>query len=147
MTIWIDADGCPTAIREIAVRASRRTGIPLVLVANSDLPNPQAPQARTVRVGAGADVADSYIADNLEAGDLVVTADLPLAAQVVDNGATALCPRGEPYTAETIRQKLSMRDCMDQMRGAGLAGGGPAPQSNRDKQAFANALDTWLARQ
>ncbi len=147
MTIWIDADGCPAAIREITVRASRRTEIPLVLVANSDLPEPKAPQARNVRVGAGADVADGYIAAHMAPGDLVVTADLPLAAQVVDNGGTALSPRGETYTTENIRQQLSMRDFMDQMRGAGLAGGGPSPQSNREKQAFANALDRWLAGQ
>lgn len=147
MTIWIDADGCPNAIREIALRASRRTGVPVVLVANRDLPEPKAPQASTVRVDAGADVADNYIAGQMGAGDLVVTADLPLAAQVVENGGTALSPRGEPYTAESVRQQLSMRDFMDQMRGAGLAGGGPSPQSNRDRQAFANALDRWLAQQ
>jgi len=146
MTIWIDADACPAAIREIALRASRRTGIPVILVANRDQPEPKAPQASTVRVAPGADVADNYIAQHLESGDLVVTADLPLAADVVDKGGTALSPRGEHYTAESVRQQLSMRDFMDQMRGAGLAGGGPAPQHNRDRQAFANALDRWLAQ-
>ncbi|MFA9462154.1 YaiI/YqxD family protein [Thiohalorhabdus methylotrophus] len=147
MTIWIDADGCPNAIREITLRASRRTETPVVLVANRDLPEPKAPRASTVRVSAGADVADNYIAQNMASGDLVVTADLPLAAEVVENGGTALSPRGEHYTAESVRQQLSMRDFMEQMRGAGLAGGGPSPQSDRDRQAFANALDRWLARQ
>ncbi|MFP4615345.1 MAG: YaiI/YqxD family protein [Thiohalospira sp.] len=147
MTIWIDADGCPNDIRQIVLRASKRTETPVVLVANRELPEPKAPQASTVRVGAGADVADNYIAQHMARGDLVVTADLPLAAEVVENGGTALSPRGETFTAESVRQKLSMRDFMEQMRGAGLAGGGPAPQSNRDRQAFANALDRWLAQQ
>ncbi len=144
MTIWVDADGCPNAVREIVLKASRRTGTGVVLVANRDLPPPKAPNASVVRVPAGADAADHYIAENLETGDLVVTADLPLAAEVVERGAKALSPRGEEYTAESVRQKLSMRDFMEEMRGAGLAGGGPSPESHRDRQAFANALDRWL---
>ncbi len=146
MTIWVDADGCPSAVRQIVLKACRRTGTAVVLVANRDLPPPRAAGASVVRVEAGADAADHYIAENLEAGDLVVTADLPLAAEVVERGAKALSPRGEEYTAESVQQKLSMRDFMEAMRGAGLAGGGPAPESHRNRQAFANALDRWLAQ-
>jgi len=147
LTIWVDADACPAAVREIVLKASRRTGMPVVLVANRDMPEPKAANASFVRVSAGADVADHYIADHLDPADLVVTADVPLAAQVVERGGLAISPRGEEYTAESVRQQLSMRDFMESMRGAGLAGGGPAPESNRDRQAFANALDRWLARQ
>jgi hypothetical protein len=147
VTIWVDADACPQAVREIVLKASRRTGMPVVLVANRDMPEPKAANASFVRVSAGADVADHYIADNLDPADLVVTADVPLAAQVVERGGLAISPRGEEYTAESVRQQLSMRDFMEGMRGAGLAGGGPRPESNRDRQAFANALDRWLARQ
>jgi hypothetical protein len=146
VTIWVDADGCPNSVREVVLRACKRTGVATVFVANRDLPVPKAPNASTVRVAAGADVADHYIAENLDPTDLVITQDIPLAAEVVDKGAVALSPRGEEYTAESVRQKLSMRDFMEQMRGAGLAGGGPAAESGRDKQAFANALDRWLAR-
>lgn len=146
MTIWVDADGCPNSVRQIVLKACRRTGTAVVLVANRDLPSPKAAGARVVRVEAGTDAADHYIAENLEAGDLVVTADLPLAAEVVECGAKALSPRGDEYTAESVRQKLSMRDFMEAMRGAGLAEGGPTPESHRDRQAFANALDRWLAQ-
>ena len=146
MTIWVDADGCPNSVREVVLRASKRTGMPTVFVANRPLPEPKAPNASAVHVPQGADVADYYIAENLDPADLVITQDIPLAAEVVEKGAMALSPRGEEYTPESVREKLSMRDFMEQMRGAGLAGGGPSAESGRDKQAFANALDRWLAR-
>jgi hypothetical protein len=147
VTIWIDADACPAAIRDIVLRASRRTGVPVVLVANKDIPSVrQVPGVSLVQVGMGADVADQHIADNMAPEDLVITADLPLAAQVVEKGGRALSPQGTEYTAENVRQQLSMRDFMESMRGAGLASGGPSPQSGRDRQRFGNALDRLLTR-
>jgi hypothetical protein len=147
LTIWIDADACPAAIRDIVLRASRRTGIPVVLVANKDIPSVrQVPGVTLIQVGMGADVADQHIADNMASEDLVITADLPLAAQVVENGGTALSHQGTEYTIENVRQQLSMRDFMESMRGAGLASGGPPPQSGKDRQRFANALDRLLTQ-
>lgn len=146
MRIWVDADACPTVIREIVFRAVRRTGIPVTLVANKPVRVPRSPLFRSVQVPQGFDVADSLIGHEVEAGDLVVTADIPLAAQVIEQGATALGPRGDLYTPENIRERLSMRDFMEELRGSGIQTGGPAPMGARDRHAFAAALDRLLAR-
>lgn len=146
MNIWVDADACPVVVREILFRAAVRTGVQLTLVANQPLRVPRAPNVSTRQVPGGFDVADEEILRLVESGDLVVTADLPLAAVAIDKGAQALCFRGELMTAENIRARLNMRDFMDTMRASGVeTGGGPAAYGQRDKQAFANALDRILA--
>lgn len=144
--IWVDADACPGPVRDILVRAADRARVHVTFVANQWIRLPSSPFLRAVQVEQGPDVADGEIARQLRPGDLVVTQDIPLAARAVECGATALNPRGEPYTAETIAERLSMRNFMDELRGAGLATGGPAPFHARDRQAFAGALDRWLAR-
>ena len=144
--IWVDADACPNTVKQILFRAAARTGVEIALVANQYLPTPAAANVRAVQVEGGFDVADQYIAARAAAGDLVITADIPLAAEVMANGAAALNPRGELYTRDTIRQRLNMRDFMDTMRSSGIQSGGPPPAGDRDKAAFANALDRWLAR-
>lgn len=146
MQIWVDADACPGVIKEILYRAAQRTGLPVVLVANQWLKTPPYPNIRSVQVPKGFDVADNYIADKAEAGDLVVTADIPLAAAAIDKGALALNPRGELYSRENIRQALDMRNFMDSLRSSGIDTGGPAAFSQADRQAFANQLDRLLAR-
>lgn len=147
MKIWVDADACPGVVKDILFRAASRTGTLLTLVANQPVHVPASPFVRTVRVGSGFDVADNEIIKRVEAGDLVVTADIPLAAEVIEKGAHALNPRGELYTTENIRARLNMRDFMDTMRASGVNTGGPAAISQRDRQAFANSLDRFLARQ
>lgn len=142
----MDADACPGVIRDILYRAARRTGLSLTLVANQPVTTPSAANIRALQVGQGADVADALIAERVEAGDLVITADIPLAAAVIERGATALDFRGEAYTAENIRGRLSMRNFMADLRGSGVATGGPPPLDKRDRQAFANQLDRWIAR-
>ncbi|MCC6592341.1 MAG: YaiI/YqxD family protein [Xanthomonadales bacterium] len=144
--IYVDADACPLSIREILIRAALRTRLPLTFVANQWIRTPAATHIRAIQVPQGLDVADSEIARRVESGDLVVTQDIPLAALAIDKGALALHPRGEMYTRETIAQRLSLRNFMDQLRGAGVQTGGPAPLHARDRQAFANALDAWLAK-
>jgi hypothetical protein len=144
--IWVDADACPKVIKEILYRAAERVKGSLILVANQPLMAPRSPHIKTIRVEPGFDVADNYIVQHVEQGDLVITADIPLAAEVLDQGAEALNPRGEFYHPETIRQKLVMRDFMDEMRGSGVFSGGPAPLSQTDRREFANALDRFLAR-
>ena len=144
MIIWVDADGAPQAIKELVLRASERRRVEVVLVANRWIPKPKSRLVRTIQVGAGLDVADDYIAANCKPGDLVVTSDIPLAADVVDRGAEVLEFRGEMLTTENIRQRLSMRDFMDDLRANGVTTGGPAPLGPVDKQRFANALDRWL---
>ena len=144
--IWVDADACPRVIKEILYRAADRVGIPLTLVANQPLQVPGSPHIRTVQVGAGFDVADNYIVQQANAGDLVITADIPLAAELIANGCQVLNPRGELYTEDNIRQRLSMRDFMDTLRSSGVNTGGPATLSQADRQAFANQLDRLLAR-
>lgn len=144
MTIWVDADACPNVIKEILFRAAQRTKIPLTLVANQPIHTPPSPCINSVQVPSGFDVADNYIAQQSKAGDLVITADIPLAADVVAKGAIALNPRGEKYTKENIKQRLTMRNFMEEMRGAGQAMGGPPPLNQQDRQAFANALDRYL---
>ena len=144
--IWVDADACPRVIKEILYRASERVGLPLVLVANQPLQVPRSPNIRSVQVSAGFDVADNHIVQQAQAGDLVITADIPLAAEVIARGCIALNPRGDLYTEDNIRQRLSMRDFMDTLRSSGVDTGGPATLSQADRQAFANQLDRLLAR-
>ncbi len=146
MNIWVDADACPGAVKDILFRAAARTGVRLTLVANQPVRVPRSPYISMVQVGAGFDVADNEIVKRLTAGDLVVTADIPLAAEAVEKGAHALNPRGELYTADNIRARLNMRDFMDTLRSSGIDTGGPEPFDKRDRQAFANQLDALLAR-
>lgn len=145
MHIWVDADACPVVVRDIIFRAARRTETAVTLVANQPVRVPRLPLIRTVQVAQGFDVADSHIAGGVEAGDLVINGDIPLAAEVVDKGARALNPRGELYTKDNIRERLSMRDFMDELRGSGVRTGGPPPLGQREKRAFAAALDRLLA--
>ncbi|NUO73337.1 MAG: YaiI/YqxD family protein [Frateuria sp.] len=142
--IWVDADACPAPIKEILFRAAERAQVMVTLVANQMLRTPPTRWVRAIQVAGGFDVADNEIVQRLAAGDLVVTQDIPLAAQAIDKGALALHPRGELYTRETIAQRLSMRNFMDELRGAGVDTGGPAAFHARDRQAFANQLDRWL---
>lgn len=146
MRIWVDADACPAAIKEILYRAAERTQVEVILVANRELRVPRSNYLRTVRVSAGFDVADRHIAELAQPGDLVVTADIPLAAEVVDKGGLALNPRGELYTEENVRERLAMRNLMDELRSSGMVTGGPATLDKRDRQAFANQLDRILAQ-
>lgn len=146
MHIWVDADACPKVIKEILFRVAERTGVELTLVANKRLAVPRRENIRTLLVGAGLDVADSEIVRKLAVGDVVITADIPLAAEVIAKGGQAINPRGELYTAENIRSILSMRDFMDGLRSSGIETGGPASLNQSDRQAFANQLDRLLAR-
>ncbi len=146
MNIWVDADACPVVIKEILYRAAERTGTALILVANQPLRVPRSRVIRTIQVPAGLDVADNEIVKRLSAGDLVVTADIPLAAEVIERGGHALNPRGEMYTVDNIRARLNMRDFMDTLRASGVDTGGPAAISQADRQAFANSLDRHLAK-
>jgi len=144
--IWIDADACPRVIKEIVFRASERLELPVVLVANKPLSRHHTPLITSVVVADGFDMADDYIAENATPEDLVVTADIPLAARIVEKGAVALDPRGELYTEENVGERLSMRDLMQELRGAGMVFGGPGQFSNTDRQRFASSLDTLLTR-
>ncbi|HEX7047038.1 MAG TPA: YaiI/YqxD family protein [Gammaproteobacteria bacterium] len=146
MHIWVDADACPNIIKDILFRAAARTEIPLTLVANHYLRTPPSPHIRALQVEGGFDVADDYIAENSAPGDLVITADIPLAAAVMKKGGHALNPRGEFYTDDNIRERVAMRNFMDQMRASGVQTGGPPALNDRDKQKFANSLDSFLAR-
>ncbi len=147
MQIWIDADACPAAIRDIVVRAAMRLKIKATFVANKSLTVPVSPHLATMRVGQGFDVVDETIAGLARPGDLVVTADIPLAAKVVERGGTGLNPRGELYTAENIGARLTMRNMLDELRSSGVNTGGPAPLSLADRGAFANQLDRFLGAQ
>lgn len=146
MQIWVDADACPRVIKEILYRAAERVQCQLVLVANQLLDIPRSAFIKSIRVAPGFDVADNHIVQQVAEGDLVITADIPLAAEVLEKGAEALNPRGELYSRETIRQKLTMRDFMDEMRGSGVITGGPPPFSQTDRREFANALDRFLEK-
>ena len=146
MKIWVDADACPGVIKDILFRAANRIGTLTTLVANQQLTVPSSPFIRTIRVASGFDVADNEIVKRVEAGDLVITADIPLAAEIIEKGGHALNPRGELYTTENIRARLNMRDFLDTMRASGVNTGGPSAISQRDRQAFANSLDRFLAR-
>ena len=147
MTIWVDADACPVVIREILFRAAKRTGVQLTLVANQPMNTPASPNIKALQVAQGFDVADNEIVKRTQADDLVITSDIPLAAEVIEKGGHALSPRGELFTTENIRSRLNMRDFLDTMRSSGVdTGGGPAAFSQRDKQQFANKLDQYLAK-
>jgi len=144
--LWVDADACPNVIKEVLFRAAERAQVLLTLVANQPLRTPPSRFIKSIKVAAGFDVADNEIVKLTQAGDLVITADIPLAAEVIEKGGFALNPRGEMYTAETIRQKLTMRDFMDELRGSGVNTGGPPAISQRDRQSFANELDRFLTQ-
>ena len=144
--VWVDADACPGAIKQILYRAADRARCPVIFLANHALSLPNSPFLTFRQVPAGFDVADNEIAQRVRSGDLVVTADVPLAAEVVARGALAVSPRGERYTPENVRSRLAMRDFMTQLRDNGVATGGPAPLDATDRQRFANVLDRWLAQ-
>ncbi len=146
MKIWVDADACPVVIKEIIFRAAERRQVHVTLVANKLIGVPRSPLIHSIRVSSGFDEADNYIADQVQSGDLVITADIPLANMVIEKGAHALNPRGERYTPDTIRQKLTMRDFMDQLRGSGIQSGGPPPLGPRERKAFGDELDRFLAQ-
>ncbi len=143
--IWVDADACPAVIKEILYRAARRTGLMLTLVANHPMRVPVAREIRLLQVASGFDAADDLIVQSLRPGDLVVTADIPLAAQVLDKNAHALNPRGERYTRDTIKARLGMRDFLETLRASGIQTGGPSALSQADRKAFAAQLDRFLA--
>lgn len=144
--IWVDADACPGVIREILFRAAERAQVSVTLVANQWLRTPSSRYIRALQVQGGFDIADDAIVERVRAGDLVITQDIPLAARVLERGAHAVNPRGERYTPDNIAQRLSMRNFMEELRGAGVQTGGPAVFHARDRQAFANQLDQWLAK-
>jgi hypothetical protein len=144
MKIWVDADACPGVIKELLFRAAQRTQTAVTLVANQPVRTPPSELIDSLRVPAGLNVADQRIVELLESGDLVITADIPLAADVVAKGGQALNPRGDLYTAENIGQILAVRNLMDELRGEGQITGGPSDFNAKDKQAFANQLDRWL---
>ncbi len=147
MQIWVDADACPGVIKDILFRVAERTQIPVTLVANQLLRVPGSKFIRALQVPGGFDVADAEIVARVQPGDLVVTGDIPLAAQVLEKGGHALNPRGEFYTKDTIAQQLTMRAFMEELRSSGVDTGGPSAFSQADRQRFANALDRHLARQ
>ena len=146
MQIWVDADACPSVIKDILFRAAEREQLQVTLVANRPLRIPPSPYLRSLQVPPGLDVADQRIIELLAPADLVITADIPLAAAAIDKHAHALNPRGELYTRDNIRERLAMRNLMDELRSGGVVTGGPAALSQRDRQAFANSLDSFLAK-
>lgn len=146
MQIWVDADACPRPVKEILYRAAHKRQVLMVLVANQFLGVPASPFIKSVQVSGGFDVADNHIVASLTAGDLVVTADIPLAAEAIAKGAAVINPRGERYTKDSIGARLNMRDFMETMRSSGVVHDGPPPYNDRDKQSFANALDRFLAQ-
>ena len=145
-TIWIDADACPKVVKEIIYKISARLQIPVVLVANKSMHIPLAPLIRQVTVSLGADVADSYIVEHVEENDIVITADLPLAAFIVEKNAIGLNVRGEIYTEENVRERLSMRDFMKDLRDNGLVTGGPEAFGPKDAERFTNAINKILVK-
>ncbi len=145
MHIWVDADACPKVIKEILFRAAQRVELPLTLVANQPLATPPSPYIKSVQVPAGFDVADNFIVQQCGEGDLVITGDIPLAAEVIAEGAIVLSSRGERLTANNIGPRLNMRDFMEEMRSTGALSGGPPPLSHADRMQFANQLDRVLA--
>jgi len=144
MQIWVDADACPNVIKEVLFRAADRAAVMVTLVANQPLKTPPSRFIRSLQVAAGFDVADNEIVQRVAKNDLVVTADIPLAAEVIEKGGIALNPRGERYTPDSIRERLNMRDFMDTLRSSGIQTGGPSTLHQRDRQQFANELDKWL---
>ncbi len=145
-TVWVDADACPNAIKEVLFRAAERRQIPLTLIANQYLRTPPSPFITSVQVEQGFDVADNAIVERLAAGDLVITQDIPLADEVIGKGGSALSPRGMLYTKENIKDHLSRRDMLDELRGSGMITGGPPALDRKDVQQFANSLDRFLTR-
>jgi len=146
MKIWVDADACPKVIRDTLFRAAERTRIECIFVANHRIPVPTRVNIRSIQVESGFDVADNEIVRLVASGDLVITADIPLADEIITKGAQALSPRGELYTKETIKARLNMRDFMDTMRSSGIQTGGPSTLSQTDRREFANHLDRILAK-
>jgi uncharacterized protein YaiI (UPF0178 family) len=146
MQIWVDADACPKVIKEILYRAAERVRVPLTLVANRSLRVPRSPYIKTRKVPAGFDVADQQIVDEIQPDDLVITADIPLAAAVIEKGGHALDPRGELYTENNVRERLSVRDFMDELRSSGVVTGGPSEFGQGNRKEFANALDRILSQ-
>lgn len=146
MKIWVDADACPVVIKEILFRAAERTKVAVTLVANQAVNTPRSQFITSIQVPQGFDVADNEIVKRLNTGDLVITSDIPLAAEVIEKGGHALNPRGELYTKNNIRARLNMRDFMESLRSTGVATGGPAALSQSDRQSFANNLDKLLTR-
>jgi uncharacterized protein YaiI (UPF0178 family) len=146
MKIWVDADACPLVIKEILFRAADRTRSPLILVANQPIPVPPSPYIRSIQVAPGFDVADNEIIKRMQAGDLVITGDIPLAAEVIENGGFALNPRGELYSTDNIKSRLNMRDFMETLRASGINTGGPPPLSQGDRKSFADNLDRLLSQ-
>ena len=146
MKIWVDADACPVVIKEILFRAAQRTGVHVTLVANQPVRVPPSPLINMLQVASGFDVADNEIVKRVGAGDLVVTSDIPLAAEVIEKGGVALSPRGELHTRDNIRARLNMRDFLDTMRASGLDTGGLPPLSQSDRKAFAGHLDRLLTQ-
>ncbi len=146
MRIWVDADACPGVIKDILFKAAERTGVQLTLVANRPVRVPSSPLISFLLVSAGFDVADNEIVKRLSSGDLVITSDIPLAAEVVDKDGLALNPRGELYTEENIKSRLNMRDFMESLRSSGIETGGPSALNKRDRQSFANQLDRLLSK-
>jgi len=146
MKIWVDADACPVVIKEILFKAANRTQVVTTFVANQFINTPPSAFLKSIKVAPGFDVADNEIVKQANPGDLVITGDIPLAAEVIEKGAHALNPRGEMYTIDSIKQRLNMRDFMDTMRASGVHTGGQAPLSQTDRQNFANHLDRLLAK-
>ena len=146
MQIWVDADACPVVVKEMLYRAAMKRKVTTIFVANQPLRTPKSPFLKTVRVGAGFDVADDYITEQVSEGDLVVTQDIPLAADVIAKNAHALNPRGSMYTKDNIGQRLSVRNFLEDVRSSGIQTGGPPPISAQDKQAFGNSLDRFLTQ-
>lgn len=146
MKIWVDADACPVVIKEILFKAAERTGMQLILVANQQIRVPPSRYISSIQVASGFDVADDEIVKRLESGDLVITGDIPLAAEVIEKGGLALSARGELFTTENIKARLNIRDFMDTMRGSGIDTGGPPPLSQGDRKVFADHLDRILAK-
>lgn len=145
-SIWVDADACPATIKEMLLRATKRTGVRVTFVANQSISLPPYPNVRSVQVSAGFDVADNWIVEQVNKSDLVITQDIPLADEIITKGAIAIGPRGEIHTKENIKARLTMRNFMETMRSSGVHSGGPAPLNQQDKQAFANQLDRWLVK-
>lgn len=147
MPIWVDADACPKPVKEILFRAAHQRQVNLILVANQYIAVPASPYIKSMQVSSGFDVADNHIVASLSIGDLVITADIPLAAEAIAKGAAVINPRGQQYTKDSIGARLNMRDFMETMRSSGVVmQDGPPPYSQQDRQAFANALDRWLAK-
>ena len=146
MKIWVDADACPVVIKEILYRAAERVEVQMILVANRPLQIPQSPWVKFIQVASGLDVADNEIIKRLTAGDLVITSDIPLAAEVIEKGGIGLNPRGELYSVDNVRDRLSMRDFMDTLRSCGIDTGGPSAFSQSDRKSFASHLDKILSK-